>query len=515
MIATRSWADLREIGADHGWSILAKMLTIVSAGGYSAAIVASDGQPILVVVPAAVIVSAVIFARPVLGMYLVLSAGLLFEQWGIEGLDPLTTQTHFFENISNYTNIELRLSLSDLLVFVTLVAAVVNQTHGVRHWRGGPLGLPVAAYGASFVLAMGIGIVRGGQWNEGAALAELRGPAYLCAAYFLATNLVRTRPDLMRAVVLLVGLVGVKAFEAMWNAFVMFDRGLRLEAVTSHEDVVFFDVALALALGAVILLGRSRTTYALLAVVPPVIAAELLNQRRVAFVALAAAIAVVSLCLVAVKPRPALAVLAPSAFLLLAYGGVFWNSDGTLAQPIRAVRGIVSPETLSDRDRLSNFWRDIENANIAFTLRETPFIGVGLGQQYFFVAEPPALTGFAYWRYMTHNAIFWVWLKGGILCFFAFWLLVGQAVIASARLVRQLASTELALVALLPLSLIVAQVAFSAVDLGLTYSRCMIVLGVGLGMLATLSDEAKAVEVRPPLRPSLRVVTMRPTSVRL
>lgn len=516
MIATRTWPDLREMAANLGWwSMVAKMLTIVSAGAYGAAIVASDGQPLLVVVPVAAIVSAVIFARPVLGMYLILSAGLLFEQWGVEGLDPLTAQTHFFENIAGFTSIELRLSMSDLLVLITLGGAFLNQVHGVRRWRGGPLGLPVAAYGATFLVGMGIGIARGGQWNEGAALAELRGPVYLCATYFLATNLVRTRADLMRVVVLLVSLVGVKAFEATWNAFVMFDRGLRLEAVTSHEDVVFFDAALALALAAVILLGRSRATYALLAVVPPVIAAELLNQRRVAFIALAAAITVVSLCLIAIRPRATLAVVMPCAFVMLAYGAIFWNSEGTLAQPIRAIRGIVSPETMSDRDRLSNLWRDIENTNIAFTLRASPLIGVGLGQQYFFVSEPPALTGFTYWRYMTHNAIFWVWLKGGILAFFAFWLLIGQAVVACTRLVRQLASTDLALVALLPLSLVVAQVAFSAVDLGLTYSRCMIVLGVGLGTLAMLSDAAKVTtDAAAARRAALRTVTMRPATAR-
>src|ERR1700682_4959361 len=196
MIATRSWVNLREISARQTSSTAAKVVAIASAGAYGAAIVASDGQPLLVVVPVAAIISTVIFARPVLGMYLILSAGLLFEQWGVEGLDPLTAQSHFFENIAGFTSIELRLSMSDLLVLITLGGAFLNQVNGVRRWRAGPLGLAVAAYGATFLLGMGIGVARGAEWSEGAALAELRGPVYLCAAYFLATNLVRTRGDL-------------------------------------------------------------------------------------------------------------------------------------------------------------------------------------------------------------------------------------------------------------------------------------------------------------------------------
>ena len=41
----------------------------------------------------------------------------------------------------------------------------------------------------------------------------------------------------------------------------------------------------------------------------------------------------------------------------------------------------------------------------------------------------------------------------------------------------------------LPVALVVTQVVFSSVDLGLTYSRTMIVLGTSLGVLAFVADE--------------------------
>ena len=463
---------------------------VVAAGvafSYGQAIVISGGQPLLVLLPVGALIAIAIFVRPVIGLYVALVAALLFEQWGIEGLSPITAQTHFFDNISGYSNIGLRFSMADLLIVTSLLAALLNRDHGVRHWSGGPAGRVVAGYGLAFLLGAVVGFMRGGAWNESAALAELRGPAYLCVIYFLTVNMVRTRGQMLRIVTLLLTLVGLKAIEAMWNAYTMLEAGQRLEAVTSHEDVVFFDLVLILGLAAPIILGRSRITYALLAAAPPIMLAELLTQRRVAFIALAAAATVVCLCLLAIRRKATLAVLVPGLVVLAAYGAVFWNAEGAIAQPVRAIRGIVQPESISERDRLSNYWRDLENANIAFTLRELPLTGVGVGQQYLFQVEPPELTDFTYWRYMTHNAIYWVWLKGGILGFIALWAFFAQVVVTAARLVRQLHEPELALIALVPLGLVVAQVVYSAVDLGLTYSRPMIVLGVGVGLLAPLA----------------------------
>ena len=162
-----------------------------------------------------------------------------------------------------------------------------------------------------------------------------------------------------------------------------------------------------------------------------------------------------------------------------------------LAQPIRALKGAIDPTSLNARDLSSNWWRELENANIAYTLKQTPLTGVGLGQQYLFLREPPELSNFVYWRYMTHDAVLWVWLKAGIAGFVAFWALVSQSAIVAASLFKRLATTEMKLLALVPVVLITIQVVFSSVDLGLTYSRNMIVLGVMLGLTAYLRDQVR------------------------
>ena len=68
--------------------------------------------------------------------------------------------------------------------------------------------------------------------------------------------------------------------------------------------------------------------------------------------------------------------------------------------------------SLSRRDQMSDDWRVRENANIAFTIQQLPLTGVGLGQEYLVEQSPPPLPpAFTYWRYITHNALLWLWLK--------------------------------------------------------------------------------------------------------
>jgi hypothetical protein len=232
---------------------------------------------------------------------------------------------------------------------------------------------------------------------------------------------------------------------------------------------------------------RGRLFYVLLALQPVILAAELLTTRRVAFVALAAAVVVVALMSFVDRPRATLLVMGVGALAFAAYTATFWDYQGFVAQPVRVIREVVDPYSVSGRDKGSNWWRDIENSNIAFTVRQLPFTGVGLGQQYLFEQEPPALTNFVFWRHITHNALLWLWLKAGPYGAFAFWLLVAQVLVVGLQLYRRLDTPILRLAASFPVLLTVTQVVFSSVDLGLTYDRTMTILGVALGFAAPLS----------------------------
>jgi len=499
----RGWptSDQYASRAQRG-AVVGFVLIVAFAVAYAALIVATAGDLLTVVPLVAALVVLIVCAHPVAGVYLLFGAALLFEQFEIAGLAPLTAQSHLFQNVSAYTPLPVRLSMADLLIVLTGASLVFHRMTGRRGpLRMGPFGWAIVAYGGAFALGGLIGLARGGMDLE-AALNEMRAPIELCALYFLAANLVEDRRQLMVIVWTFVALVGVKALQGIGNyqegpAWTPYDAG----SVTSHEDIVFFDAAIALAISMVALRVRTRFGYFLLALQPVILIALLLDQRRTAFIAMAAVFAVITLLTFFVNRHRALVLAGVAAVGLAAYGAVFWDSSGPIAEPVRAVRAVMEPSSSSTRDQSSNAWRVIENRNIAYTVRELPLTGVGVGQEYLFQQEAPPLYGLPYWRNITHNALLWLWLKAGPFAALALWFLVARVVLVSSALyVRQQRDGELRWLATLPLAIVICQIIFSSVDQGMTFSRSMIVLGTVVGVCAFLmrsaSLESASVEVR-------------------
>jgi hypothetical protein len=444
---------------------------------------------LLLVLLVGALVTVAVFVRPILGLYLLFPAAILFEQFEIIGLAPLTAQTHYFQSLWAFTGVPVPLSASELLTIATLASWAMRRLVGENApARAGPFGSGVAAYALAFAFGTAIGVSRGGAWDISANVAEARAPLLCaCLLYFLTANLVHERRQVLVLLTEFVVFVGVKAVQAIGNYGQALNGASWIEAVTGHEDVIFFDVAIALMLVMAALRVRRRVFYVLLALQPVIVVAELLTTRRVAFAALAATLLVVTVMSAMIRPRATLLVVAVGVLVSAGYAAAFWDDRGPVAEPLRFVRLVVDPSSISDRDRGSNWWRDIETDNIAYTVRQLPLTGVGLGQQYLFHQEPPALPDFTFWRYMTHNALLWMWLKAGPYGAFALWFLVAQVVVRGLRLYRRLDDPVLRAAAAFPVLVTVTQVVFSSVDLGLTHNRPMTLFGVALGLAAPLS----------------------------
>jgi hypothetical protein len=485
-----AWAaDAQSVTRARSVSLLACGLVIAIATAYAATLVVTEGEPLFVAPLVGAIVGVAVFGRPVLGVYLLFGASVLLEEFGILGLSPLTAQTHFFQNISGFSDLPVRLSACDLLALLTLTSWALRRAVGTgAPVRLAPFGWGVAAYLSAMVLGVIIGVSRGGKWDGIAMLAEARGPLYLCLMYFLTANLVRERGQVLVLLWEFVVLIGVKSVQAIGNYVETLINGYQLPAVTAHEDVIFLDAAVALMLVMALLHVRGRLFFVLLALQPVIIAADVLTTRRVAFAALAAVVAIVAAMSAVQRPRATALVAAAGVLAFGVYVAVFWDLSGPLAEPVRVIRELVDPYSISERDRQSNVWRDIENQNISFTVRQLPITGVGLGQEYLVQRKPPELPEtLTYWRLTTHNAVLWLWLKAGPFGAFAFWLLVTQVVLFGTQLYRRLDDPLLRAAAAFPVLLITAQVVFSSFDMGLTQNRTMIILGVALGMAAPLS----------------------------
>jgi hypothetical protein len=490
---TREVRGLRHPSAS---SVLAG-LSLALAVAYAVAIVRSGGDALLLIPLIGALVVLGVLAHPAVGLYVLFGSALLFEQFLVPGLSPITQYSRIFQNLSAYTPIPLRFSMVDLLILLTWAGLAAQRLRAnYEPLRMGAFGWAILAYFSVFLLGIAIGAVRGGAWKPDVALNELRAPVHLCVSYFLAVNLLRERRQLQVFMWLFVVVVGIKALQAILNYLEARSLSYWLDAVSSHEDVVFWAPAVALAVVALVLGIRTRLAYALFAMQPVILAAEFLSNRRVGFIALGVTLVAVTVLLFFSHPRRAAWVAALGATLAVSYTLLFWDAEGPVAEPLRALRTIVDPSGLPLVDQFSNTWREIENGNIAFTVQQLPVTGVGLGQRYLFEREPSGVP-FEYWRFITHNAPLWLWLKAGPIGAFALWFLVARALIVSAALYRRHSDPSLRLVIALPIALIVSPIVFSSVELGLTYSRTMIALGTALGLASLVAAQHPPAQAQP------------------
>jgi hypothetical protein len=486
-MAARSTHLSHESGAPRA-PLAVTTVALALAAVYAVAIVRSGGESLLLAPLVAAVVVLAVFAHPAVGLYVLFGSAILFEQFTIAGIVPIT-QARFFVNINAYTPIPIRLSVADLLVLLTAASLVVQRLRA----RGEPLrmgtfGWAVVVYFSIFILGTVIGAARGGAWKPDVALSELRAPFHFCVMYFLAANLVRDRRQLSIFMWLFVLMVGVKALQAILSYLEALSLPYSLRSITSHEDVVFFGVAIALGVMAAVLGLRTRLAAVLLALGPVILIAELVAYRRVGFIALGVTLIAFALLTLFTHPRRGAVLVAVGSLGLAAYAVIFWESVGPVAEPLRALRTVFDASATSLVDQYSNAWRDIEHQNIAYTIQQLPLTGVGVGQRYLFEREPSNIP-FPYWRFITHDALLWLWLKAGPVGAFGLWFLVARALLVGAALYRRLSEGWLRWVVALPLALVVTQIVFSSVDLGLTYSRTMIVLGASLGLTAFIAEQ--------------------------
>jgi hypothetical protein len=463
-----------------------------------------------------------ILVRPRIGVYLLLFCALFLEQWGIVGLDPVSARFPFYRTLSGTGTLAVPVSPVEMLLLLTLASLVMRvlfqgratmreqiadlQARGGIFVRG-PLFAPVLLFLVFVVASLGFGLTGWGgtgPFDIRAAWEETRSFFYMGIAYVLVCNLVRTRAQVHTMIWLFIAAIGLKSVQGVVRYADMRARGLWLDAITGHEDVVFF-AAFVLLLGGLILFGERkeaverRQMIAMLVLLPPLIFTLVATNRRLGFVVLLVALGLVGLLLLRTYPGLFLRVAPPVLVLFAVYTALFWNGTGTLSQPLVALRSLVAPTT--ERDRNSNAWREIENWNIEYNLRSAPVTGLGFGRPYTFALPQPPLdqTGFTYWRYITHNAIFWVWMKMGLAGFVLFWYLMGSATVLGLVAFRQLRDGYLRTVALTAAGVVIMQVIFSYGDLGLTYSRSMIFLGCMLGVLAVISTEYRVPSTESPV----------------
>ena len=114
-----------------------------------------------------------------------------------------------------------------------------------------------------------------------------------------------------------------------------------------------------------------------------------LSERRAAAVALVAGFLVFALVLF-FRRRKAFFVVVPVVLVLAtAYSAAFWNATEGVGFGARAVKTVIAPDDVSERDASSDIYRDIENYNLVYTIRAEPLTGVGFGKPFYQPAQLP------------------------------------------------------------------------------------------------------------------------------
>ena len=486
-------ASARPQGArGQGFRALRFGLALVAGGllfGAIAGALAASGHTIDVIGLAVVLLPVALWKRPQLGPVVLLTAALLIEQVGQSTVPqveagvgavtsvniPITSQIPLFDGIGS-----LHIEPADLLLLLVGIIFLARTDAATRLWPRTHVSRAIGALLGVVLLGVLIGLAHHGSLRE--SLMEARPYVYLGATYLLTAVLVRTRSAMRTVLWAFVIASGVKAFQGIYLFFEVRNWQPRPESVIGHEMAYFFAVFMLLT-GALWLFdvpGRLRTTATWL--LPFVIAANLFNDRRAAWLLVGAGLlalgAIGYRCLPSRKR-----ILRWTVIVLLACSAVYfpayWNKGGSLAQLARAVHSQISPDP---RDAASNLYRVQENANLKLNIKQGGLLGKGFGVPIDYALPIVDISSIdPQVKYVPHNGVLDILMRMGILGAIAMWALLGTAIVAGCRLARSV-DREVAVVGALVACALIAYALEGAVDLGFFFYRIAFVTGTLLGL---------------------------------
>jgi O-antigen ligase len=435
---------------------------------------------------------------------------LLLGAWAVRPLVALHL-TLFFVLVSdsvtaawypmakNFSSGESILYLSDRLTFspldVTLAFAMacllVRRVATHVPLVKGPLLRPLLVFTGFVVLGVLYGIARGGDTRV--AVFEVRPLLYLPMVYVLASNLCSTAGQYRRLLwTAMAAVVSNSLLSLSYYTGLSHGRQTSLESLGEHGSAVGMNTLFVLLIGTCLLRGCSaRSRCVLILVTLPVGWVYFLSNRRAAVVGLLAGLALFSVVLFWRQRRTFWKVVPIVSVLVAAYVAAFWNSKSGAAFPAQAIKSVISPNSLSARDQSSDLYRQIENNDLNFTIRQTKLMGVGFGNPFYQPFPLPDLgTGFEFRNFIPHNSILWIWLQTGFSGFVAMMYLLGRAMMVGASKIRRLTDGPNVVVVTTAALFIAMYSVFTYVDIAWD-ARNMVLLGVALALCANFPVPAQ------------------------
>lgn len=203
------------------------------------------------------------------------------------------------------------------------------------------------------------------------------------------------------------------------------------ECMTSHHDSALFVAGIAILLAGAIEQPTRRARRLALLLVPILLVAIQVNNRRLAWVNLAGALAALSAALPAgAATRRVRRVVIWAVPVLLLYVAVGWGRPESVFKPLRAFASVTSRDDLSTRSR------DNENDGLIFTLASNGVLGTGFGKEYIETDTSLSARAFTQYRYIPHNSLLAVLAFTGIGGFTGIFLPIALSVFLNGRVCR-------------------------------------------------------------------------------
>jgi hypothetical protein len=479
-LALPSARPTRPVEARRAFALAPMAVIAALLAGAFAGSLAAQQNPLAIVAFLLVPLPMVLWRWPHVAVLITLAGAATVEQFTYSVTE--TVKGAWTQDIPLLRSLSPGTGISPLELFF-LVSLVIWLMHGAL--RGSlrlprsPLTKVLGVYLLLVVVFVGLGLSRGGELKT--ALWEARPWFYLGVMYVLAATLLTSR-QMVRAVlwVLLVG----SAFKAVQGADIFLAvRNVtpRPEATLAHEEAWFFGffIVLTAALWIFQIRGRMRTFAT--ALLPVVVLANMGNSRRNAWAILALEMVLLLVLAWTSLPqrRPMLRRLIAVLLIMGAvYFPTFWNSEGTLAQPARALRSAIAPNA---RDLMSNQYREAEDANLVLNIQASNGIGKGFGVPIDYAIPIQDLSDISSMiDYVPHNGVLYVWMRMGLLGEITFLSLVGAMIIRGCQLVKA-KDRELALFGTVVVCAVLGYVVQGYNDMGFFWFRIALALGALLG----------------------------------
>jgi len=398
------------------------------------------------------------------------------------------TSRVLFDNLNNVVGIEaLRFAAVEVLVAALLIVLLLRTMGRPALRVPGPLGLATTLATLCVIGLWVYGLGRGGDFK--ASLWQIRQLLWIGPITWIFHLSLRGRDDLAPLARVVLAAAVVKAMEALWLYFVICrPMGVRPQYANTHSDTVLYVVAVAILLVGLLEIRTLRAAELAALFLPLFGLGILINNRRLAFVSLAASIALAYVLIPPNRLKTRLRSLAVVATpLLLAYLALGWRSSSTFFLPAAKVASMFSTQ---DRSALT---RDIENWNLVQTYKDRPIFGHGFGHEYFEINKADSVKElFPLYLYIAHNSVLWQWTLGGLVGFTLLWMPFVLTAFFAIRAYRAAPQGPVRAGALVCASVVVAHVIQQYGDMGTQAWLGAFLFGAASAMAGKLAVESGA-----------------------